>query len=108
MIYLISLTVFSAVIITLVAMLLVVEARVIPKGERRIVINADEEKSIKVPGNNTLLAALVNNDIFLPSACGGKGTCGTCKCVVKEGGGDILMLKISAGMPIFKSSLTLS
>jgi Na+-transporting NADH:ubiquinone oxidoreductase subunit F len=54
------------------------------------VINADEEKSIKVPGSNTLLAALVNNDIFLPSACGGKGTCGTCKCVVEEGGGDIL------------------
>ena len=95
MIYLISLTVFSAVIITLVAMLLVVEARVVPKGERRIVINADEEKSIRVPGNNTLLAALVNNDIFLPSACGGKGTCGTCKCVVGEGGGDILPTELT-------------
>ncbi len=95
MIYLISLTVFSAVIITLVAMLLVVEARVVPKGERRIVINADEEKSIRVPGNNTLLAALVNNSIFLPSACGGKGTCGTCKCVVKEGGGDILPTELT-------------
>lgn len=95
MIYLISLTVFSAVIITLVAMLLVVEARVVPKGERRIVINADEEKSIRVPGGNTLLAALVNNDIFLPSACGGKGTCGTCKCVVEEGGGDILPTELT-------------
>jgi Na+-transporting NADH:ubiquinone oxidoreductase subunit F len=76
-------------------MLLVVEARVVPKGERRIVINADEEKSIRVPGNNTLLAALVHNDIFLPSACGGKGTCGTCKCVVEEGGGDILPTELT-------------
>jgi len=95
MIYLISFTVFSSVIITLVAMLLIVEAKLVAKGDRTIVINADEENSIKVPGGNTLLSALVNSNIFLPSACGGKGTCGTCKCVVEAGGGDILPTELT-------------
>ncbi|MCP4112681.1 MAG: NADH:ubiquinone reductase (Na(+)-transporting) subunit F [Desulfobacteraceae bacterium] len=90
MIYLISMTVFSSVIFTLVAMLLLVEAKVVKKGDCSVVINDDEEKSIKVPGGITLLSALLTNKILLPSACGGGGSCGTCKCVVREGGSDIL------------------
>ncbi|MBU0987818.1 MAG: NADH:ubiquinone reductase (Na(+)-transporting) subunit F, partial [Proteobacteria bacterium] len=95
MIYIVSMTVFSSVIITLVAMLLILEAKVVAKGDRTIVINDDQEKPVKVPGGNTLLSALVNNSIFLPSACGGKGTCGTCKCVVEAGGGDILPTELT-------------
>lgn len=90
MIYIISTTVFSSVIFVLVAMLLVVEAKVVKKGDCKILINDDEEKSIQVSGGGTLLSALLTNKILLPSACGGGGSCGTCKCVVPEGGGGVL------------------
>ena len=82
-------------IITLVGLLLVVESRVTVKGDRSIVINDNEEKKITTPGNKTLLASLLDNRILIPCACGGKGTCGTCKCVVDEGGGDILPTELS-------------
>ena len=95
MVYLFSTTVFLAVIITLVGLLLVVESRVTVKGDRSIVINDNEEKKITTPGNKTLLASLLDNRILIPCACGGKGTCGTCKCVVDEGGGDILPTELS-------------
>ena len=73
MIFLVSLTVFLAVIMTLVGVLLLVEAKVVLKGDREIVVNDDEEKSLKVPMGTTLLSALVGNEILLPSACGGSG-----------------------------------
>lgn len=95
MIYIISLVVFSGIVFTLVAALLLVEAKVVVKGDVNIEINRDSEKPLQAPVGNTLLAALVNNRILLPSACGGKGTCGTCKCVVVEGGGDILPTELS-------------
>ncbi|MGD8543152.1 MAG: NADH:ubiquinone reductase (Na(+)-transporting) subunit F, partial [Desulfobacteraceae bacterium] len=60
-VYLISLAVFSGVIFLLVGVLLLVEAKVTQKGERRIVINADEEKSIRTPVGRTLLSALTDN-----------------------------------------------
>ncbi len=90
MIYIISLVVFSAVIFSLVGMLVLVEARVVKKGDCKIEINDDKTKSIKVVSGATLLSALANEKIYLPSACGGGGSCGTCKCVVMEGGRDIL------------------
>ncbi len=90
MIYLISTTVFSSVIFILVGMLLLVESKVVKKGERKILINEDAEKIVSVPGGITLLSALLTHKILLPSACGGGGSCGTCKCVVKEGGGGVL------------------
>ena len=95
MVYLFSTTVFLAVIITLVGLLLLVESRVTVKGDRKIIINDDEDKGITTPGNKTLLAALLDNQILIPCACGGKGTCGTCKCVVEAGGGDILPTELS-------------
>jgi Na+-transporting NADH:ubiquinone oxidoreductase subunit F len=94
-IYLISLIVFSGVILLLVGLLLLVEAKVVIKGERHIVINQDQEKGIKAPVGVTLLSALVNNGILLPSACGGGGSCGTCRCKVNEGGGDILPTELA-------------
>lgn len=57
-------------------------------GECQIKINDDRE--LKVKGGNTLLAGLLDNKIFLPSACGGRATCGFCKCKIKEGGGPLL------------------
>jgi Na+-transporting NADH:ubiquinone oxidoreductase subunit F len=95
MIYLISMAVFLGVILLLVAILLFVESRLSVKGDLRVVINEDESKAVKVAGGKTLLNALVENQIYLPSACGGKGTCGTCKCQVLEGGGDILPTELS-------------
>ncbi len=94
-IYLVSLAVFLGVVLLLVGILLLVESRLTVKGDRRIVINGDEGKSVTTPGGKTLLGALIDKKIFLPSACGGKGTCGTCKCKVLEGGGDILPTELS-------------
>lgn len=95
MIYLISLAVFLGVVLVLVGILLLVESQVAATGEQRIVINEDEDKSITTTGGKTVLSALVEHKIYLPSACGGKGTCGTCKCHVLEGGGDILPTELA-------------
>jgi len=89
-IYLISLVVFASVIFLLVGTLLLVEAGVVQKGDRTIVINDDEEKTLSAPSGSSLLAALSQNSILLPSACGGRGTCSLCKCRVLEGGRDVL------------------
>ncbi len=94
-IYFISLAVFMGVVLFLVSILLLVENQLTVKGDRQILINENEDKSITTGGGSTLLGALVENRIYLPSACGGKGTCGTCKCKVFEGGGDILPTELS-------------
>jgi Na+-transporting NADH:ubiquinone oxidoreductase subunit F len=94
-IYLIAMAVFFGVVILFVAALLLVESKVVLKGDRMIVINEDPEKSIQAPTGATLLAALTKNDILLPSACGGKGSCGVCKCKVTEGGRDILPTELA-------------
>lgn len=57
-------------------------------GEKTITINDD--KAIVMDGGDTLLSGLIDNEVFLPSACGGKGTCGYCKCKVVSGGGPLL------------------
>ncbi|MBW1894875.1 MAG: NADH:ubiquinone reductase (Na(+)-transporting) subunit F [Deltaproteobacteria bacterium] len=90
MIYLVSSTVFLGVIITLVGIILFLDAKVVKKGNCEVIINDDKEKSIKAPTGRTLLSSLVSSGVYLPSACGGSGACGQCKCVVSEGGGDIL------------------
>jgi Na+-transporting NADH:ubiquinone oxidoreductase subunit F len=82
-----SIIVFLLVILALVAMLLVARDKLAPKGEVKLQIN-DRELAVN-PGSN-LLVTLSSNGIFLPSACGGGGTCGMCKCQITEGGGSIL------------------
>ena len=72
----------------LVTMLLVAKERLLPSGPVKLVING--EKDVEVSSGDTLLTTLGNNKIFLPSACGGGGTCVQCRCQVIEGGGDIL------------------
>jgi len=90
LIYLVSLSIFTGIILVLVLLLLFVENRIVQKGERRIIINEDADEPITAPTGSSLLTALSRNSIYLPSACGGSGSCGLCKCKVTEGGGEIL------------------
>jgi len=76
------------VLLTLVGVLLFVKTQLTPSGKITIKING--EKEIVVDGGNTLLSTLSNEGIFLPSACGGGGTCIQCTCQVSSGGGSIL------------------
>lgn len=85
MIYLVATTVFLSLIMILVGLLLFVESKVVQKGSNRVIINDDEEKSIDAPSGKTLLSALSANGIFIPSGCGGGGSCGMCKCKVEQG-----------------------
>ena len=82
--------IFSGVILILVLMLNLAESKLLPQGEVTVNINGDDDKSLKVRPGSTLLSALATESIFLPSACGGGGTCAMCKCQVDEGGGEIL------------------
>ncbi len=86
----ISVIVFTGVIILLVALLQMAEKKLVKQGDCEIVINGDSSAALKVSAGGTLLGALAGKKIFLPSACGGGGTCAMCKCQVNEGGGDIL------------------
>lgn len=95
MIYLISLLIFSGVIIILVFVLLFVEAKVTTQGSHTITINDNKDEPLTVSGNPTLLSALAQNEIFLPSACGGSGSCAMCKCKVKDGGGAVLPTELA-------------
>ncbi len=85
---LISIIAFLVIILLLVAILLYAKAKLTPSGEVTLTINEEEEMQVK-PGS-TILQALSEHKVFLPSACGGGGTCGMCKCQVFEGAGDIL------------------
>ncbi len=81
---------FCAVVLSLVGVLLAAKAKLVPSGDVRILINDDESKAITTPAGDTLLNTLTANKIFIPSACGGKGSCGVCKVDVHEGGGALL------------------
>lgn len=89
----ITIVAFLLVILSLTAMLLFVKAKISPKGKIKIDINHGE-RVIEVDGGSTLLSTLGNAGIFLPSACGGGGTCIQCKCQVLEGGGEILPTEV--------------
>ena len=86
---LIAIAAFLVITLVLVALLLYAKAKLTSSGDVTIDIN-NGEKVIKTESGSTLLATLANNKVFLPSACGGGGSCGMCKCQVLEGGGDIL------------------
>ena len=90
-----SVIVFVFVIVMLVTILSIAEKKLLPQGDIRILINDDEDKSPTLKPGGTLLTALTSEKIFLPSACGGGGTCGMCTCQVKSGGGTILPTELS-------------
>lgn len=79
---------FTAIVLTLVAVILTARAKLVTSGDVTIEING--ERTITVPAGDKLLNTLSSNGIFLSSACGGGGTCAQCKCIVEEGGGEML------------------
>ena len=81
---------FTLMILSLVVVLMVAKSKLVAGGEVNIVINDDAANAICVNTGGTLLGALADRKIFIPSACGGKGSCGVCKVDVMEGGGAIL------------------
>ena len=87
-IILLSIAVFLVVVLIPVTILVIVRKKLAPQG--KVKININDEKEIEVEPGNSLLATLANEQIFLPSACGGGGSCGMCRCQVLEGGGTIL------------------
>lgn len=94
MIILSSIAAFTIVIVLLVLLLLFAQAKLVQSGDVKIIINGDEANPIVVPAGSSLLSTLSNQKLFLPSACGGGGTCAMCKCQILEGGGDILPTEI--------------
>ena len=87
-----SIAVFLGIVLLLVALLLWVRNKLMPKGKVKITING--EKELEVQPGNSLMTTLADEKVFLPSACGGKGNCGQCKCRVVEGGGTILPTEV--------------
>ena len=85
-----SVSVFTVVVLILVLILNFAESQLLPQGDVTIEINGNPEKSITTRPGSTLLSALAGQSVFLPSACGGGGTCAMCECQVFEGGGEIL------------------
>ncbi len=86
---------FTTIILTLVAVILVTRAKLVTSGDVFIIINGERDKPLRTRAGGTLLGALAEQKIFIPSACGGKGSCGVCKVTVKEGGGAMLPTELS-------------
>jgi Na+-transporting NADH:ubiquinone oxidoreductase subunit F len=86
---------FVVVILVLVLVLMAAKAKLVPSGEVKIEINGDPDKTITTRSGSTLLGTLAASQIFVPSACGGKGSCGVCTLKVIEGGGSILPTELS-------------
>ena len=87
---LIAIIVFSIVILALAFMLIGARKRLVPQGDVKLIVNGDEENPLLVKPGSSLLTVLSDKSIFLPSACGGGGTCAMCECHIHEGGGDVL------------------
>ena len=85
-----SVLVFSVLILGLSGMLIYARKQLVPQGDVQIIVNGDTENPMIVQPGSTLLGALSEKNIFLPSACGGGGTCAMCECHVDSGGGDVL------------------
>ena len=81
---------FTIVILSLVGLLMAARQQLVATGDVTITINKDPDKALVTESGSTLLETLAANSIFIPSACGGKGSCGVCKVTVTDGGGAIL------------------
>ena len=89
-----SIIAFTLVILFLVMALLFAQSKLIQSGDVNIYVNGDESNPLIVPAGSTLLTTLSSQKMFLPSACGGGGTCAMCKCKIHEGGGDVLPTEV--------------
>ena len=92
---LLALIVFPLVILALAFMLILARRQLVPQGDVKIVVNGDEENPLLVQPGVSLLSALSDKSVFLPSACGGGGTCAMCECHIDEGGGDVLPTELN-------------
>ncbi len=81
---------FTFVIVTLAGVIMFARSKLVATGDVTITINDDPEKALTTAAGGTLLGTLSANKIFIPSACGGKGSCGVCTAKVTEGGGSLL------------------
>ena len=81
---------FTAIVVVLVLVILFAKSKLVSSGDVTISINGDPEKAVTTAAGGKLLGALADQGIFIPSACGGGGTCGQCRVDVHSGGGDIL------------------
>ena len=88
-----SIIVFTGILLLLAMLILWVRARLVPQGDITITVNG--EKELKAPAGGRLLGTLADAGIFVPSACGGGGTCGQCRVRVLEGGGSLLPTEAS-------------
>ncbi|RLE35181.1 MAG: NADH:ubiquinone reductase (Na(+)-transporting) subunit F [Acidobacteria bacterium] len=86
--------VFVLVIVILVIVLMVAKSQLVSSEDVTLTINEDPDKAVVAPAGETLLNTLTNAKIFIPSACGGKGTCGVCKVDVHSGGGALLPTEV--------------
>jgi len=81
---------FTAIVLALVLVILFAKSKLVSSGDVTISINDDPSKAVVTAAGGKLLGALADQGIFIPSACGGGGTCGQCRVDVHSGGGDIL------------------
>ena len=86
---------FTFTIVTLVGLLMLARRQLVATGDVTIAVNGDPEKAFRTAAGDTLLGTLAANRIFIPSACGGKGSCGVCTVTVTGGGGAILPTELS-------------
>jgi len=81
---------FTIIVLMLVFLILFARSKLVATGDVKIHINDDPEKTLTTAAGDKLLNTLSDNKIYLPSACGGGGTCGECKAIISKGGGDVL------------------
>ena len=91
--FVLGVTLFTGIILALVAVILFARSKLVASGAVEILIN--DERKIEAPAGSKLLAALANENLFVASACGGGGTCAQCRVQIFEGGGSILPTELS-------------
>ena len=89
-IILLGVAMLTAVVVSLVGLLMIARRQLVATGDVTITVNGNADKALQTSAGSTLLGTLADNQIFIPSACGGKGSCGVCKVKVLDGGGAIL------------------
>ncbi len=90
-----AIAIFSAVILALSFMLIFANKRLVPQGDVSIIVNGESENPLRVKPGSSLLTVLSDKSVFLPSACGGGGTCAMCECYIDVGGGDVLPTELN-------------
>lgn len=90
-----AVVVFVALVMGLSMMLIFARRKLLPQGDVKIIINGDKDNPIVTSPGSSLLNVLSEKNIFLPSACGGGGTCAMCECRVLDGGGDVLPTELN-------------